>query len=136
MNEIRGKFIKKFDDYCGLIQVKKSNKGKNIFVVYGYFMDDSDGVRLIPGEIGDAIGKGSTELEAYIDAIKNLIEIRRDIEQSINNFLENCHLINYAPNGKKEKIVFEVSDYENKRRKFNATFHFNEKTNEVYQADI
>lgn len=132
---MRSKFLKRFDEYCGITKVFNEILKKEFYVVYGYFMpDDLDHQSY---ELGDAIGKGETKEEAYQDAIRFLVETRREYErqsEKLFEILDSFKGEQYTPCGQKEKIVLPHSCGNCDENIFNSTILLNEKTKETYEG--
>jgi hypothetical protein len=127
--------LKRFDDYCGVVKVLDDRTKEFVYVVYGFFFTEKPE----SGELGDALGKGKTVEEALIDAIRNSVQIRRETENAIHDFMNNANIKLYSPAGMKEKIIHPMllPNYNNEEeREGNATFYLNEKKKTIYMASL
>ncbi len=144
----KSKFIKKFDNFSGIVKVYDIIQKKIVFVVYGYFMPED--LRNGEDELGDAIGKGDTKEEAMIDAIKHLVEMKRFTDNRLHEFVESiqstCSIKSMGIDSHKVVLPIEDCDeihhgngtYEIRSNgKFhNSQVYLNEKDGTIYAASL
>jgi len=125
--------LKRFDEYCGVVKIIDEKTKEIVYIVYGFFMTGDPE----PYELGDALGKGKTVEEALIDAVKNSVQIRKETEDAIQEFMDNSYIKLYSPAGRKEKIVHPMTvDYDDDKKTANANLYYNEKQKTIYIADL